>query len=79
MENTKLNAEKNCIIVRRVNVTDTLRNIPHGKRIHFTRRELGNRDCSVLSAISRLNQKAQSREYSLRIDDEDGSFWVTRK
>lgn len=79
MESTKLIAKKKFIIVKKISVVDTLRNIPHKTEVHFTRRELGNRDGSVQSAISRLNKTANAREYSLRIDDADGSYWVSRK
>lgn len=73
-----LNLQENVPIVRRVLVGETLKNIQPGKTAHFSRRELGNRDNTVQSAVHRLNQKSRSQEYSLRIDDSDGSFWITR-
>lgn len=78
MVNAKLNEAKNCLIVKRVSIIDTLRNIPHGMEAHFTRRELGNRDGSVMSAVSRLNTAAGAKEYAARIDDADGSYWIRR-
>lgn len=78
MVNTKQNSEKKVHIVTKVLVGETLKNIPAGTTAHFTRRELGNRDNTVQSAILRLNRKAGAKEFSLRIDDYDGSFWITR-
>lgn len=79
MINTKLNADKKVLIVHQVNVPATLRNIPHGREIHFLRSELANRDNTVFSAISRLNKEVGAKEFILRIDERDGSYWITRK
>lgn len=79
MINTKLNSDKNVLIVKNVNVTATLRNIPHGREIHFLRSELANREGTVFSAVSRLNKEAGFREFTFRIDERDGSYWITRK
>ena len=85
MLNSKQNSDKNTLnlqdrvpIVKKVLVGETLKNIKPGKTAHFSRRELGNRDNTVQSAVHRLKLKAKAQEYSLRIDDSDGSFWVTR-
>lgn len=78
MVNTKLSEDKKVLIVKKVNVPETLRHIPHGSEVHFSRHDLGNRDMTVLSAISRLNKKAGQKEFSLHIDDNDGSYWIRR-
>lgn len=78
MINTKQNPDKKVRIVTKVLVGETLKTITPGTTAHFTRRELGNRDNSVQSAVLRLNKASKCNEYSLHIDDNDGSFWITR-
>lgn len=78
MLNAKFQGDKNDLIVKKVNVPETLRNIPHGVTVHFTRKELTNRDTTVMSAISRLNTDLGSKEFEAEIDDKDGSYFITR-
>lgn len=78
MVNTKLNTDKNAIIVKKVAIAATLRNVPHGARVRFTRTELGYRDSTVRMAISRLNETAGMKEYAMDIDEQDGSYLITR-
>lgn len=75
---TKQNEDKSSLIVKTVNVTKTFQNIKPGSTVHFTRRELGNKDNTVLSAAYRLNVKAKRIEFTVRLDDNDGSYYVTR-
>lgn len=79
MIKSKLNSDKKVLIVQKVNVPATLRNIPYGREVHFLRSELANRDATVFSAVSRLNKEAGKKEFNLRIDDNDGSYWILRK
>lgn len=78
MVNTKRNMEKKAHIITKVLIADTLKTIPSGETAHFTRRELSNSDNAVQSAASRLNKKSGAKEFSVRIDEGDGSFYITR-
>lgn len=79
MQNSKFTGDKKALIVKKTNVPETLRNIPHGTCVRFTRRELSNRDTTVHSAVSRLNSEAGAKEYYVEIDPNDGSFLISRK
>lgn len=79
MEYTKFNGDKNAIIAKKVLVTETLRNIPHGTEIHFTRKELGGAgESTVNSAASRLNSDAPAKEFTVEVDSNDGSYIISR-
>lgn len=79
MVNTKLNEGKNAVIVKKVAIAATLRNIPHRTEAHFLRRELCTNEGSLKVAVCRLNKKAGRQEYEVRVDSGDGSFWIRRK
>lgn len=79
MQTGKLNQQKNVVIVKRVMVAETLKNIPHGQTVRFTRAELTNSEGSVAASIFRLNKKSKGPEFSYSVDENDGSFLISRK
>lgn len=79
MERVKFSIDKKVPIVYRVVVPETLKNIPPGEKVHFSRQDLGVRDGTIHAAINRLNKKAGAKEFSMIIDDNDGSYWIKRK
>lgn len=79
MIKTKLNGDKKAIIVKKVCVPETLRNIPHGtKGMRFSRKELSNRESTIASAVYRLNNELGCNEFSFVVDPDDGSFLISR-
>lgn len=79
MERVKFSTDKKVPIVYRVVVPDTLKNIPPGEEIHFSRQELGVREGTVYTAVNRLNKAAGAKEFSVRLDSNDGSYWIKRR
>lgn len=78
MINAKLNEEKNAVVVKKISLSGTLRNIPHRTRVHFMRRDLETSEGAMSVAVSRLNRAAGRKEFTLKVDMDDGSFWITR-
>lgn len=78
MEFTKFIGDKNDIIVKNneVKVPATLRNIPHGTIIHFTRKELGIPP-TVKAAVSRENSK--KKEFHIKTDYDGDGYWIARE
>lgn len=65
-------------IVKKVAITDTLRNIPKGKTITFDCREVGTM-ASAKAAVSRLNTAAGKEIYTISSDNNGATYSVTHK
>lgn len=78
MNNNKEISLKKVKVVRNVNVPATIRQIPHGATVRFTRQELGS-ESSVRSAVWRENTKCQEPEFTLELVDYGLYYDITRK
>lgn len=67
---------ENRYIVKKVSITDTLRNIPAGKTVLFDCREAGSM-ASAKAAVSRLNKAAGREEYKITSEDNGVTYSVT--
>lgn len=68
---------KNCYIVKKVSIMDTLRNIPAGEAVLFDCREFGPMT-SAKAAISRLNAVAGQEVYGITSNDNGATYTVIR-
>lgn len=68
---------ENCYLVKKVSITDTLRNIPVGKPVLFDCREAGPM-ASAKSAVSRLNGSANKEVYSISSKDNGATYEILR-
>ena len=68
---------ENRYLVKKVSITDTLRNIPEGKTVLFDCREAGPM-ASAKAAVSRLNTAANKEVYSITTTDNGATYSVTR-
>lgn len=66
---------ENRYIVKKVSITDTLRNIPKGKTVTFDCREVGPM-ASAKAAVSRLNSAANKEVYSISTTDNGATYSV---
>ena len=64
--------------VKKVCVTATIRLIPTGETIYFTRKELGP-EGAVRSAICRENIRASHKEFEMEVVDYGTRYKITRK
>ena len=67
-------------VIKKVDLIETIRQIPHGETVQFARQELGP-EGSVRSAVWRLNDKLTGRqepEYSLELVDMGLFYNITR-
>lgn len=78
MINTKQTRGKKVAVVKKVNVPATIRQIPHGTTVRFTRQELGG-ESVVRSAIWRENAKHTDPEFTLELADFGLYYDITRK
>lgn len=78
MINSKEISLKKVKVVRNVNVPATIRQIPHGETVRFSRQELGS-ESSVRSAVWRENAKCQEPEFTLELVDYGLYYDITRK
>lgn len=78
MINTKNNNLKKVKVVKKVNVPATIRQIPHGETIRFSRQELG-AESVVRSAVWRENSKLPCPEYILELVDSGMYYDISRK
>lgn len=69
---------ENRYIVKKVSITDTLRNIPAGKTVLFDCREAGSM-ASAKAAVSRLNTAANAEVYTIVSEDNGATYSVTHK
>lgn len=67
---------ENRYLVKKVSITDTLRNIPKGKPVRFDCREAGPM-ASAKAAVSRLNSAAGREEYKITSEDNGVTYSVT--
>lgn len=67
---------ENRYLVKKVSITDTLRNIPKGKQVLFDCREAGSMS-SAKAAVSRLNNAAGREEYKISTADNGATYTVT--
>lgn len=68
---------ENKYLVKKVSVMDTFRNLPIGKPIKFSCREV----CSygtAQSAVSRLNSAAKGEAYKLNTEDNGVTYTILR-
>lgn len=78
MENSKETTLKKVKVIKKVNVPATIRQIPHGETVRFSRQELGS-ESVVRSAVWRMNSKCQTPEYFLTLVDFGMFYDITRK
>ncbi len=78
MVNSKENSLKKVEVVKKINVPATIRQIPHGQTVRFTRQELGS-ESVVRSAIWRENAKHTDPEYTLELVDFGMYYDITRR
>lgn len=64
-------------VVKKVNISATIRQIPHGETVRFARQDLGP-ESTVRSAIWRENAKCAEPEYSLALVDLGMYYDITR-
>lgn len=64
-------------VIKKVNVPATIRQIPHGTTVRFTRQELGS-ESVVRSAVWRENAKCNNSEYSIKLIDFGMYYDITR-
>lgn len=77
MQNSKKIAPQNGYIVKKVSITDTLRNIPSKQAVRFDCRVAGPM-ASAKAAASRLNTAAGREIYSITTDDNGATYIVSR-
>ena len=68
---------ENCYLVKKVSITDTLRNIPVGKPVLFDCRVAGPM-ASAKSAVSRLNKAAGREVYKVTSADNGATYEILR-
>ena len=68
---------ENCYLVKKMSITDTLRNIPVGKPVLFDCREAGPM-ASAKAAVSRLNGSANKEVYSISSKDNGATYEILR-
>lgn len=68
---------ENRYLVKKVSITDTLRNIPKGKPVRFDCREAGPM-ASAKAAVSRLNSAAGKEIYTISSDDNGATYSILR-
>lgn len=78
MMNHKEITRKKVAVVKKVSIPATLREIPHGASVRFSRRELGGEGC-VRAAIWRENAKHVDPEFSLMLVDNGMYYDITRR
>jgi hypothetical protein len=69
---------ENHYIVKKVSITETLRNIPVGKPVIFDCREAGAMG-SAKAAVSRLNSAAGKEVYTITSEDNGATYIILRK
>lgn len=62
-------------LIRRSVVRDTLANLPHGKIVHFEKRDFPN-EATLRAEVSRL--RAKGEQVDVEIDVFDGSYNIKR-
>ncbi len=77
MINNKETTLKKVKVIKKVNVPATIRQIPHGATVRFTRQELGS-ESVVRSAIWRENTKYPKPEFSLTLIELGMFYDITR-
>lgn len=78
MQTTKEISAKNQYLVKRVSLTESIRNIPTGVTVTFDCREAGSMS-SAKSAVCRLNKAAGREEYRISSTDNGVTYSVTHK
>ncbi len=78
MINAKENHLKKVKVVKKISVPATIRQIPHGETVRFSRQELGS-ESVVRSAIWRENSKHTDPEFFLTLVDCGMFYDITRK
>lgn len=68
---------ENRYLVKKVSITDTLRNIPKGKPVLFDCREAGSM-ASAKAAVSRLNSAANKEVYTISSTDNGATYTILR-
>ncbi len=76
MQRTKEKTSQNQYLVRRVSLTDSIKNIPAGVTVTFDCREAGPMS-SAKSCVSRLNKVAGYEEYRITSTDNGVTYSVT--
>lgn len=69
---------ENRYLVKKVSITDTLRNIPSGMPVLFDCREAGPM-ASAKAAVSRLNAAAGNEVYTISSEDNGATYTIFRK
>lgn len=73
---TKQNQQQNQYLVRRVSLTDSIKNIPAGVAVTFDCREAGPM-ASAKSAVCRLNKSAGVEKYKIASEDNGVTYTIT--
>lgn len=76
MQKTKELPSQNRYLVRKVSLTDSIKNIPSGVKVTFDCREAGPM-ASAKSCVSRLNKAAGREEYKITSEDNGVTYSVT--
>lgn len=78
MMNSKQINRKKGAVVKSTNLPATLRKIPHGTTVRYSRRELGS-ESSVRSAVWRENARGAAPEYTIELVDSGLYYDITRR
>lgn len=78
MNNNKEIHLKKVKVVKNVNVPATIRQIPHGETVRFSRQELGS-ESSVRSAVWRENTRCNEQEFTLELVDFGLYYDISRR
>lgn len=73
MGNSKQKDVKKVKVIKKVNVSETIRQIPHGETARFSRQDLGP-EGSVRASVWRENSKLKAPEFTLTLV-ENGLFY----
>ena len=65
-------------VVKKVDVSATIRQIRHGETVRFARQELGS-EGTVRSAVWRVNTKLPTPEFSIELGEYGLYYDITRK
>ena len=77
MEQTKELSKKNAAVVKKPNITQTLKMMPYGETMEFRASKFGAYH-SVTAIISRLNRSGRYGTYFATTTDNGTTFTVTR-
>lgn len=74
----KPNKDKTAVVVMSVCLSETIKSVPVGKTVRFTRSELPVKEMSVYSACARLNAKLPQPVWEYKIEN-NGDIIITHR